>query len=456
MTTKPTDKINYAGDVNVEEVVIISRTGQEYDIKNLVAEINIFEDIFSNCMTGNILVADGMDLINNIPLVGEELIRLRISTPTFPEGEEFYKTFKLYGLGDKAPTFTDRTQVYTLHFISQEGYIDSLVQVNGSFSGNVGDVVSNLFDRFVKIPRNTIDGVESKNETDLTILDSTKNTISFNSPSWSPFKCINYVTSRSLRTDNDGSNFVFYETNKGFVYGSIQELIDMQMKNKFLFEQYIYAPNNVSIPDNANGFKYRKPSLDRSYRLVEDFVTEEDFNLLHSNMVGHLANRVVTYDLLNKRMKVNDYDYISEWDKYKHVDKNSTISTGTPIVSTTQLRSSNSSVMVYPQHQHTFNGGKDNTNANIDKILSSRMSMFADINMRKISIIVNGRTDIECGMLVEFLLPSFKSKDTIKDSNDVLDKFYSGVYLISSIRHKITPSKHTMRLELIKDSIPKH
>lgn len=451
----PDNKISFAGDVNINEVILISRTGQEYDIKNLISELNIFEDMFANCLTGNVMISDGKDLINEVPIVGEELIRINISTPTFGEEDSIYKTFKIYAITDKVAAVNDRSQVYIAHFISQEGYMDSMMQINGTFKGNVSDVVSSIFDKFLKVPRNTTDGVESRNNTELSILDKTKNNIVFNSPSWSPFKCINYVSSRSLRDDNDGSNFLFFETMKGFVYGSLQEIVDMQRKTGFVYEQYMYAPANVKLPRPERGYTYKKPSLDRSYRLVDEFTSGGDFNLINSHTVGHLSNRVVTYDIFNKSTNVFDYDYLSEWDKYKHVDKNSVTTGGSPIITDRQLRASDACIVVQPIHTQLFDGNIDNTNNSIAKIVSSRMSLLADINSRQLSILVGGRTDIECGMLVEFLLPALKTKDLITNDEEAFDAFYSGVYIITSIRHKINPSKHMMRLELSKTSIPK-
>lgn len=451
----PDNKISFAGDVNINEIILISRTGQEYDIKNLVSEINIFEDMFANCLTGNVMISDGKDLINEVPIVGEELIRVNISTPTFGDDDAIYKTFKIYAVTDKVTAVNDRSQVYIAHFISQEGYLDSMMQINGTFRGNVADVVSGIFDKYLKLPRNTIEGIESRNNTELSILDKTKNDIVFNSPSWSPFKCINYVASRSLRDDNDGSNFLFFETMKGFVYGSLQEIVDMQRKTGFVYEQYMYAPANVKLPRPDRGYTYKKPALDRSYRLVDEFTSGGDFNLINSHTVGHLSNRVVTYDIFNKVSNVLNYDYLSEWNKYKHVDKNSVVDGGTPVVTDVQLRSSDACIVVQPIHTQLFNGNIDNTNKNIDKIVSSRMSLLADINSRQLSILVGGRTDIECGMLVEFLLPALKSKELITNEEDAFDAFYSGVYIITAIRHKVNPSKHMMRLELSKTSIPK-
>ena len=451
----PDNKISYAGDVNINEVVLISRTGQEFDIKNLVSEINIYEDIFANCLTGSVVITDGKDLINEVPIVGEELIRINVSTPTFEGDDVIYKTFKIYSISDKIPAPNDRAQMYIAHFISQEGYMDAMMQINGTFRGNVGDVVSNIFDKYLKIARNTVDGIESRNNTELSILDKTRNDIVFNSPSWSPFKCINYVASRSLRDDNDGSNFLFFETMKGFVYGSLQEIVDMQRKTGFVYEQYIYSPANVKLPRPERGYTYKKPSLDRSYKLVDEFTVANDFNLINSHTVGHLSNRVVTYDIFNKTTNVLNYDYLSEWNKYKHVDKNSVTDGGTPVITTMQLRASDACIMVQPIHTQLFNGNIDNTNKNIANIISSRTSLLADINSRQCSILVGGRTDVEVGMLVEFLLPALKSKELITNEQDAFDAFYSGVYIVTAVRHKISPSKHVMRLELSKTSVPK-
>lgn len=450
MTTQ--DSNNKAGSVSIDEVFIISRNNVEYNIKDIVIEINLFEDMYQPCLTGNVQVSDGHDLINLLPIVGEELIRIKLSTPSFPAGDCLYKTFKIYAITDKTPVMTDTTQVFTIHFISQEGFLDSAFPIQGTFTGNVNDVASSIFNKYIQLPRNTKDGVELDGNTELLLTDTTKNVIQFNSPNWTAFKCINYVAARSLRTDNDGSNFVFFETNKTFVFGSVQELIDMQVKQKFLLESYKYSPPNSDFPDgNHGGFQFRKPDLSTEYRIVEEFHTDEDFNLLNSNMTGHLANRIITYDLLHKQVNTLDYDYLAEWYKYKHIDYNSVLESGSPVVSSSQLRASVSSTSVYPQNQLLFSGGKDTTNKYIDKIISSRKSLMADINARRVSILVNGRWDAEVGMLVEFLMPSFKSKPLNTDEN-VFDPFYSGIYLITCIRHKVNAQNHKMVMELCKDS----
>ena len=44
------------------------------------SELNIYEDIFSNCLTANVQLTDGVGLMENLPIVGEETIHIQIKT----------------------------------------------------------------------------------------------------------------------------------------------------------------------------------------------------------------------------------------------------------------------------------------------------------------------------------------------------------------------------------------
>ena len=44
------------------------------------SELNIYEDIFSNCLTANVQLTDGVGLMEDFPIVGEETIHIQIKT----------------------------------------------------------------------------------------------------------------------------------------------------------------------------------------------------------------------------------------------------------------------------------------------------------------------------------------------------------------------------------------
>ena len=79
-----TDAIQFAGEFAIEELKIVTPTEQVADLISdvLVIEINIFEDIFSNTLSGNIMLTDIRDIITLLPIQGQEELFLKIKTPS--------------------------------------------------------------------------------------------------------------------------------------------------------------------------------------------------------------------------------------------------------------------------------------------------------------------------------------------------------------------------------------
>ena len=69
-----------AGDVIYNEVLLVTNGGI-IDIRDFVVEINIYEDMFSPCLHGNVIIRDTQNLIEKVPLIGDEILTLDISTP---------------------------------------------------------------------------------------------------------------------------------------------------------------------------------------------------------------------------------------------------------------------------------------------------------------------------------------------------------------------------------------
>ena len=77
--------LQFAGEFELNTIEIIASSGQSID--NITPlEINIFESIFSNALTGNISIADTNNLIELMPLIGQEQLILKMTTPSL-EGE---------------------------------------------------------------------------------------------------------------------------------------------------------------------------------------------------------------------------------------------------------------------------------------------------------------------------------------------------------------------------------
>jgi hypothetical protein len=108
---------------------------------------------------------------------------------------------------------------------------------------------------------------------------------------------------------------------------------------------------------------------------------------------------------------------------------------------------------MYMQHSYLYDGINDNAGDRIAEILPAQTSARTALTNFKIEITVPGRTDIEAGVVVKYNYPDASPRDTADAAKERNDNLYSGYYLVTAVRHKITHLRHIMILELVKDSL---
>ena len=91
MSVSPTESIRFAGDVNIRRLEIVSSATYKVDVTNQLIGAEIYEDIFSPFTSLSLTIRESQDFINALPLRGEEIVNLEISTPTFDKEELFFK-----------------------------------------------------------------------------------------------------------------------------------------------------------------------------------------------------------------------------------------------------------------------------------------------------------------------------------------------------------------------------
>ena len=141
--------LGQAGDISIEDLYLISGTGTYLFVLDYLVELNIYEDIFSNFLTGSIMLSDSANIIKSLPIIGEEYLMVKITTPSFPTS--IHKTFRVYAVTNRNIVTDNGTQTYILHFCSNEGMNDTSTPIFKNFNGKINDVVSNIFDNYIPI-----------------------------------------------------------------------------------------------------------------------------------------------------------------------------------------------------------------------------------------------------------------------------------------------------------------
>lgn len=413
-----TESITFPGEVTVERATLINSEGVSLDILAIIAEISLYEDLFSTTMSGHIMIEDSNDLINTLPLIGQEMFSLRIKTPTLQTFVD--KIFYVYKL--QARNSKKRVQTYMLNFCSKELITSSNSKVSKSFSGNITDNVESIF----RDPRYLA-------SSSLLYLDRTKNSYSFIAPYWTPLETINWMAGKSIN-EKGVPNYVFFETNQSFEYVSVDKLISGPVTRT-----YIYSDIDSQSVVGAGG------DLETRYSIVESIETGVTFDYLRNLNAGMLSSRLSTIDLTTKNINTSTFDYIDDFDKSTHLEKY-------PLKTNTLLRRKIASL--YFLEKNNYQTGNFQKQGYKDFFLQ-RNSLLEQLSAFKIAIKVHGRTDVKVGQVVKFMMPEMRQilADEI-DSSGISD-YYSGKYLVTAIKHQIISGRHTMLLEIVSDSFIK-
>jgi len=69
------------------------------DIKSMVNELNIYEDVLSPTISADMFMVDFFNLPENYPLFGGEIVRIIFKTPSFDDEQTF--DFVIYKVGNR-------------------------------------------------------------------------------------------------------------------------------------------------------------------------------------------------------------------------------------------------------------------------------------------------------------------------------------------------------------------
>ena len=411
------EKINGAGDIEIKQIDLIGKYSTT-SLVGLYTEIQIFEDIFSPFITGTITITESFDLMNKLPLIGEEFLILDLTTPGFEK--RIKGRFYVFKCSEKV-AIRDKLSAYTLSFISIDAVNDLNIRLNNAWSGFCSDIAFRLIakDKF---------GVQTEKPINI---EDTINGIKFVCNNWSPVKAINYVAEKSVNKDGI-SSYLFFENRDGFNFVSLHTLYQGNTIQDFIFDNYERTETNVgdTIRD-----------IEQDYKRIISMSMPDGFDFIDRLSKGMFTSNLTSYDMVTKRFKRQYFSYQEEFNKIPHLNK-------FPLNSTEVVSAPDS--LVYNKIKHTamHNGFDDVSNS--DKFLF-RLSALANTQGFKLRVETLGRTDYTVGKVIS--LKTFRLESVNDKSNDSVDPTYTGKYLISAVKHNVGGNKHTCTLELIKDSL---
>jgi hypothetical protein len=427
--TGSSKQLRYAGDINVAEVTITSLiTNKKFNVANQLVTIQIFEDMFSPFISGSLIFQESLDFASNFPFVGEEVIDLKLFTPTLDESKPktgvIQGRFYIYKMADRE-IMAERSMVYQLHFIAIEAIADINTKISKGYDGLISDIAKTL-----------IKGEDELSSDKEILIEETSNKLKFVSNFWSPVRNINYLL-KHAQNKGKSPTYVFYESRYGYNFVSLDTLNSQEPIQYFL--------NNNST-DSVSPSGGSKRNFENDYRRIAEMNIPISHDYMDRVTHGAYGSTMLFMDLAKKEYFNLKHSFLKDWGKAGEETRLNKYPVTSNKVYTTYRASMYNDVM----ENGLFTDYDDVSDV---RVRQKRVSRLKQAEAYKINITVAGRTDYTVGQKVN--VKSYKA-EPIKGSDadeDILDNIISGNYLIATINHVIDREKHECHMQLIKDSL---
>ena len=455
MANQKLDSVEFAGDYKLDHVFLHDHMGDITDIKKVMIELNIYESIYSNALTGSIVIADAQNLISKLEINGTERISFKLSTPgaidtrsIVDASVETGHPFHVYKITDRKQ-LAPGTLLYTLHFGSREFMRNLRTKVSQAYEGRLDMSVLQIL-------------------TDTEYLDSKKqisyepcgNSDKIVIPNLRPFEAINMIARKALPEKSNGVGYYFYETTNGMYFRSWDNMVSVRGSyDRPTKQDFFYMPMNI----NKDATNY-DDKINHDYKSVESYRFLNNFHDVAANTaLGTYAHNVITHNLYDKSYQKINYNYEYEFAQTKHTEvaneKSSqeryAVAAGSfvdeddkKISDYNESRVSLQSTTQFLHNEETGAGYGLNVQQDGRKLAEGISQQSQVINGTLLTMVVKGQSYIEAGDLISFNMLAVDQKNL----NNETDPQYSGKYVITKIRHHINSKKYTMAIECAKDS----
>ena len=416
------------------------------DIRQGVVGFVYYENILAPSITATVVVVNTggtirgengkmQGIYNGLPLRGGERVIIKIAgNSKSNDGLDFSKnvTQYFYVASIQNVDVSAEKELFTLHLVSRESITNQTIRVGRKFptSQTISDSVSDIIKDYLKSDK-------------FGTIDQTQNKYGFIGNLKKPFSVITWLASKSVAYEGPGKDstagFLFYETQEGFNFRSIDNLIN---QDPFI-EDYTYSPGVVKFDDPSKDFKIIKYSIDRNQDLMGKlqrgaysseryYINPVSFkpDIRHFKSTDYMGDDGIN-NLGDEKITLPSID-----DDKSLGDLPTRIFVGMLDVGTVEKTT-------------TDKGWNDPAERNADPAKTQAQSMmrYNQLMSQIVEITVPLNTNLNAGGVIRCIFPSIdRSK---RKSPDVQS---SGLYMIRELAHYFDSKGSYTKLKIVRDS----
>lgn len=495
----------------IDTMVLTTVLGQQIDITLQFRQFIIYEDIFSPVLTGELLLEDNLGMFDHFPISGNEKLSILFYSYGYGDPDPLNyinRTFDVLKV-ENVELKNDMTKIYTLIFASPELKKNETIKISKGYENmTISAMVANImtadydstteeplglgFPTEVQIAPQVLSKILTPNDIEVAyqkvdkqdsvelFIEKARYNDTIGVPYQKPFEIINWLSTRAIRNsggfyNQPNGNFLFFENKRGFQFVTFDTLIEQKASVLPIFKSGL-ATVNLPILDGAGN-----PTQDRTvdfYR-VETLKIEDCYDIIQNIRSGLYSSRYQTYDITTGETNQIDFDYMKAFATTETVDGglNPNVCTAPVYPLISQDAAGLNPLTTKPLSKRIFtilgNRGYDpisteETNrysSNVpyvgpEQYLQNRIAQLARFGQFRVSIDISGNTRHKVGDMIDLDIDMWIQDDSQKQPSTTGplftqrgNKYYSGCYLITAIKHVVTYQNYTMSLELVKDSV---
>ena len=219
-----------------------------FDVKNQVAEINIYESIEEPSLSGTIAILDDKSLYELINFNGTERIRLEMAGLGKETDPVFEKTFIMTNIIRQIKG-NDKSSLYVFDLIDEHGFISEAERLRGSYRGRIDDIVKGIC--LTQLKKSVDISYQFLSRQDR--VDAIQDDIRVIIPNLSPINACKWLLSRA--TTQTGSPFFLWASihDENLRMGNLDVMYRQTPFNDKL--PYTYNPSNVNVAEDKSEFE---------------------------------------------------------------------------------------------------------------------------------------------------------------------------------------------------------
>lgn len=390
-------------ELTVFSVLLINHKNEISDITALVTAAEVYESLFKTFMSGRLVINDRVNLLNTLPIVGEERIRITLDCASAP-GKKVVD-FVVLSIENIDYAANLQGQDYVMFLVTPEAIRNELTSIAQSFRGEISDAAELVYKDHLKSSKKlTIEKTGGQSGQPLII------------PRLKPADALTFLRRRAMSAETSCHLFLSFETTEGFTFATPEKMLSTSPVTRFM------ASHSVT-------------KLFRPYDVLEvRHVKKVDF--LEELRMGYYYSQATKFDLVGKNTELIDFKQEKDGQAWKKLEA--------------KKRHTDQFIKDFSEQgsvQYLVPYDSLRKDRSISEVLGSKLAYAANFSQNQLEILVPGNLAVHAGSVIDLALPSPTAE--AKETGPQI----SGKFLVAEVMHNVlNKRKIYSRLLLFKDS----